>query len=246
MSLPGGPLTAAPADLSDAAIAGLRVGLILDMGYGFGVHPEVEQVVRAAAQTLQDTGAQVTEVPPVFTGDPYRALDRLFQVRALAEWSPYDDTGRAEVLPAITDWCSTASTYSAVNHEDDLNAVASSAAHFAAVVDSFDVILSPVIPGLGFAAGMVGLNPDAPLEHCSFTCWFNQSGQPAAAVGFGMSHDVPVGIQIGGRRFDDLRVLAVAEWLEARRTAVFDWPTSPRDLPALPADLYAADYEKRS
>ncbi|MGP5146651.1 amidase [Corynebacterium variabile] len=246
MSLPGGPLMAEPVDLSDAAVAGLKVGLILDMGYGFGVHPEVEQIVRAAAQALRDAGAEVTKVLPVFTVDPYAALDRLFQVRALSEWAPYDETGRAEVLPAITEWCSTASTYSAVNHEDDLNAVAASAAHFAEIVDGFDVILSPVIPGLGFGAEMVGLNPDAPLAHCSFTCWFNQSGQPAAAVGFGMSHGVPVGIQIGGHRFDDLRVLAVAEWLEARRTTTFDWPTQPRDLPALPADLYADGYETRS
>lgn len=246
MSLPGGPVTAVPAGLPDAVVAGLRVGLILDMGYGFGVHPEVERVVRDAAQTLQDAGAEVTEVAPVFTGDPYRALDRLFQVRALAEWSPYDEQGRSEVLPEVTSWCAEAAAYTAVDHENDLNAVAANAARFAAVVDSYDVILSPVIPGLGFAAGMVGLNPAAPLEHCSFTCWFNQSGQPAAAVGFGMSNGVPVGVQVGGHRFDDLRVLAVAEWLEARRPATFDWPTTPRDLPALPADLYANGYETRS
>ena len=242
LSLPGGPLTPEPVDTSDRTVAGLRIGLILDMGYGYGVHPEVEAVVRAAARTLQDAGAVVTEVPPVFSADPWPALDRLFQVRALAEWLPYDGQGRSEVLPQITDWCAAASGLAAADHENDLNAVAASAAHFASVVDSFDLIVSPVIPGLGFAAGMVGLSQDSPLEHCSFTCWFNQSGQPAATVGFGMSHGVPVGVQVGGPRFADLRVLAVAEWLESRRPAPFDWPTVPRDLPALTLDLYAAGY----
>lgn len=245
-SMPGGPLSIAPSDHSDSAVAGLKVGLILDMGYGFQVHTEVEQVVRAAADMLRDAGAEITEVPPVFSNNPYPALDRLFQVRALTEWSAFDEQGRDEVLGGITDWCAAAANYTAVDHEQDINAVAADAARFSRLVDSFDVVLSPVLPGIGFKAEMLGLNSSAPLEHCSFTCWFNQSGQPAAAVGFGLSEEMPIGIQIGGPRFGDAKVLALAEWLEQRRPAFFQWPTEPRELPAVPSRFFANGYKERA
>lgn len=244
LSLPGGPIDAFAPALDDSAVAGLRVAVTSDMGYGYAAHSLITGAVDAAAAELEAAGARVTRLGPVFSSDPYQALDRLFAVRARAEWAAFSPDVRHEVLPEIVEWSAVADTISAAQHEADLNAVASSAAGFAAALAPYDIVLSPVLPGLGHRAEMVGLNPAAPLEHCSFTCWFNQSGQPAATIGFGTAHGMPIGIQIAGNRFDDQRVLAVAEWLEARRGDDFAWPTMPRDLAALPADLFAADYSE--
>ena len=51
-----------------------------------------------------------------------------------------------------------------------------------------------------------------------FTVAFNMSEQPAASVNCGYdSEGLPIGLQIIGRRFDDLGVLAIARAFEAIR-----------------------------
>ena len=85
-------------------------------------------------------------------------------------------------------------------------------------------MISPVIPVVGFDADTVGLDPERPLAHCSFTAWFNQTGQPASTVCFGMVDGCPVGVQIVGSRFADIDVLAMTKWLEDRRPFDMTWP----------------------
>ncbi|WP_440712388.1 amidase family protein [Gordonia sp. FQ] len=237
---PDGEPPAGPLD--DAAVAGLRVGVMCDMGYGFAAHPQVVATVEAAAELLAAAGAKVTRLGPVFDDDPYLALDRLFAVRARAEWAAFDEEGRARVLPEVVEWCAQADGFDTVRHEEDQNSVARSAMRFAAAHEPFDIVLSPVLPGLGHRAEMVGLDSHAPLGHCSFTCWYNQSGQPAAAIGFGIAQGVPVAVQVAGPRFTDQRVLAVSEWLEARRSAEFVWPEQPRRAAALSPGFFARGY----
>ncbi len=48
-----------------------------------------------------------------------------------------------------------------------------------------------------------------PLEHISFTMPYNMSEQPAASINCGYTKEgKPIGLQIAGRRFDDLGVTA--------------------------------------
>ena len=72
-------------------------------------------------------------------------------------------------------------------------------------------------------------DPLNPFPHIGFTVAFNMSEQPAATVNCGYDADgLPIGLQIVGRRFDDLGVLAIARAFEAIRA--FDarpWPEPP-------------------
>lgn len=214
-------------DFSEEDLRGLKVGLLLDMGYGETLHPAVEQVVRDAAEALEGAGAFVSEIPPLFSADPYRALDRLFQTRARAEWWGIPEGKRSEVLPDISEWCAEADQFSAVQHEKDQHSVLKSAAKVLEVFGEHDLVLSPVLPGLGYHAEMVGLDPSRPLAHCSYTCWANQTGQPAASVAFGMAESLPVSVQVMGKRFDDEKVIRLSGWLEAHRPVEIVWPTVP-------------------
>ncbi len=65
--------------------------------------------------------------------------------------------------------------------------------------------------------------------HIGFTVAFNMSEQPAASINCGYSDEgLPIGLQIIGRRFDDLGVLAVAAAFEAMRaSAARPWPEPP-------------------
>ena len=226
LSLPPDPATGQPLPAVD--VAGLRVGLLLDVGHGPRADEEVLAVVRRAAELLAAAGARVELVDPPFAEDPYPALDRLFQVRARTEWEAFDERGRAQVLPELVAWSAGADGSSATDLERAQAAVARSRDHLAAHLAGYDVVLAPVLPVVSFPAEAVGLDPLRPLAHCAYTCWFNQTGQPAAALCFGTSGGMPVGVQVVGRRFEDRRVLALAAWLEQRRAFTPDWPLVPR------------------
>ncbi|GAA1279134.1 amidase [Pseudonocardia aurantiaca] len=211
-----------------AEIRGARVGVLLDMGYGYRAVDEVADVVRRAAETLAAGGASVEQVPPPFEEDPYPALDALFQVRARTEWEAFGERDRRRVLPQLVAWSEGANRLSATDLERAVGAVGRSRDRIARHLAGYDLVLAPVIPVVSFPAESVGLEPERPLAHSGYTCWFNQTGQPAAALCFGMSGGRPVGVQVVGRRFADQRVLAVTRWLEEHRGFEPDWPLVPR------------------
>ena len=72
-------------------------------------------------------------------------------------------------------------------------------------------------------------DPLNPFPHIGFTVAFNMSGQPAISINAGFDRSgLPIGLQIVGRRFDDLGVLAVAKAYEQIRSAdLRPWPQPP-------------------
>jgi Asp-tRNA(Asn)/Glu-tRNA(Gln) amidotransferase A subunit family amidase len=212
----------------DVNVRDLRVGVLLDVGHGYPADDEVIRVVLDAAETFRRAGAPVQMIPAPFDTDPYPSLDRLFQVRARAEWEALAPETRAGVLPAVSEWATAASRYTAADHERDLVEVYRSQARFADRIDAYDIVLSPVLPVAAFPAERAGLVEEAPLAHTAFTCWYNQTGQPALSLCFGFSKGHPVGVQISGKRFADQLVLRAASWLERRRPFPMNWPLVPR------------------
>jgi aspartyl-tRNA(Asn)/glutamyl-tRNA(Gln) amidotransferase subunit A len=92
----------------------------------------------------------------------------------------------------------------------------------------FDYVLSPDPAGRQLSRGSAGpADADVPLRHANFTALFNQTTQPASAVHQALVDGLPVGVQVSGKRFDDLGVLQVSHFLEQARGAV-DWPLTPR------------------
>lgn len=205
---------------------GLRIGVLDDLGYGSGVEDEVHAVLVDAADTLRDGGATVTTMKPVFGEDVHRPLDRVFQVRALAELRGIPAERHELVHPVIRDWCAPAAHYSATDLTADTEALARAAQRMRSACAAFDFVLAPVLPVVGFAAQECGPHPQEPLAHSGFTAWFNQTGQPASALCFGRSGGMPVGVQVIGPRFGDRDVLRLTKWLEARRPVTLDWPVA--------------------
>lgn len=228
LSLAPEPLNLEAIIRGDIEIRNLRIGVLLDLGHGYPADAEVIRVVRNAAETFRHAGATVDEIPAPFDTDPYPALDRLFQVRARAEWEALAPEAREGVLPAVSEWAAAATGYTAAHHERDLGEVYRSQARFADRIDAYDIVLSPVLPVVSFPAELPGLDEQRPLAHTTFTCWYNQTGQPALSLCFGFSGGHPVGVQLAGRRFADQLVLRTASWLEQRRPFEMDWPLTPR------------------
>lgn len=216
---------APPAARDMPAPRGLRIGVLTELDAGFGADDRVLSVVEDAAAVLRDAGAVVSAMPAVFPEDPYPPLDRLFQVRAATELESIRADLRPLVHPAIRQWCAPGSEIRATYYARDGAAVAASAERMRAACASFDYVIAPVIPTVGFAAEDCGLDPAYPLAHCGFTAWFNQTAQPASALCFGMRDGMPVGIQVIGPRFADRDVLRLTKWLESNRPVTIEWPT---------------------
>ncbi len=96
-----------------------------------------------------------------------------------------------------------------------------------AACQPFDYVISPTAPIAAFAAELPSPtnDPMRPLEHIAFTVPFNMSEQPAASINCGYTTEgLPIGLQIAGRRFDDLGVLRVSRVFEKLRDPQRNWP----------------------
>ncbi|MGW0037573.1 amidase family protein [Gordonia sp. NPDC003376] len=211
-------------------VRGLRIGVLTHMGYGFEADAPTLRTLGDATAVFADAGCEIVDIPAPFAPDAYDALDTLYVVRARAELESLADR-RDEVLAGLTHWIDSAGPLSATDHERALGRVAKDQMRFAAAQSAVDFVLSPVLPSPAFPADRLGMNPLRPLEHCSFTAWFNQTGQPAVSLPFGADRGHPIGVQLVGPRFTDRRVLALAAWLEAQRGREPDWPLEPRTIP---------------
>ena len=100
----------------------------------------------------------------------------------------------------------------------------------AAACQAFDFVLSPVAPCVAFAAdwAMPTNDPLRAMEHIGFTLPYNMSEQPALSLPIAHNRTgLPIGLQIIGRRHDDIGVLRVARALESLRAPLPAWPQPP-------------------
>ena len=212
-------------------LKGLRFGLLLEAGCGVPPTPEVKSAVQRAAKDFEAAGAHVEPLEPFFTQDMLDGLDHFWRTRALTEINALSLSKRAAVLPFIREWAESASGFSGEHVFRGFSQVPAMRKAAIAATAPFDYMLSPTAPMTAFPAEWASPSKDPlnPFPHVGFTVGFNMSEQPAASVNCGYdSEGLPIGLQIVGRRFDDLGVLAVARAFEAIRAfEARSWPEPP-------------------
>ena len=96
-----------------------------------------------------------------------------------------------------------------------------------------DYVISPVSPVVNFAAELASPinDPDKPFEHIAYTVPWNMSENPAVSINGGYdAKGFPIGVQIVGRRFDDLGVLGMAKAFEGLRGPQRPWPIAAEEV----------------
>jgi aspartyl-tRNA(Asn)/glutamyl-tRNA(Gln) amidotransferase subunit A len=208
-------------------LRGLRLGLWLDAGWGQEVEPAVRAAVEAAALAFERAGAVIEPVPSFTPRSMIEGLDAFWRLRAWLEISALPEARQALVLPYIRRW---AEGGAALSGEQVFRGHAQIAALRDATVAAtlrFDGVLSPVSPVLNFPAEWASPldDPARPFEHIAFTVPFNMSEQPAIALNAGYSASgFPIGLQLAGRRHDDLGALRLARAWERLRGPQRPWP----------------------
>ena len=215
-------LEAGPADYLGRlheGVRGKRIAYSPDLGHA-RVDPDVAALVKAAAQRFTELGAHVEEVP-IPWGPQGAELVRLFWpahmtrlVPKLPEWESRMDPGLVACIRAGEKV--SIDTYQLARERKY--------AYVAAIhrwFENWDLLLTPAVSVAAFPAER--LNPAHWPQHdwdwvqwAEFSYPFNMAWNPAASVPCGFTAEgLPVGLQIVGRRFDDLSVLQASAAFEA-------------------------------
>ena len=208
---------------------GLRVGLMLEAGCGMPVEHEIREAVIAAARLFERAGADVVEVGPALAPRMLEGIDRFWRARSWAEIELFDEATRAKILPYILTWAEGGARISGVEAVRGYNQTNEMRKAAGQLFQKIDLLLSPTSPVASFPAEWASPvnDPHRPFEHIGFTVMWNMAENPAASINCGFTSDgMPIGLQIVGPRFGDVRVLQVAKLFESWRGPI-KWP-SPR------------------
>jgi len=222
-------------DVDGLKLKGLRVGFLPDMKAGLPVHAEVAAAAAAAAKALAAAGAQVEEMASFLSEEMLDGMARFFEARSHNDFAILPPAKQAKVLPFIAEWCNwRAKRFSGRDVMAAYNSYVALRDATVRACQPYDFVISPTSPILPYEAELPSPNndPHNALPHIAFTVPYNMSEQPAASLNWTFSKDglpgkdgpLPVGIQIIGRRFDDLGVLRLCRALEQMRPAQRPWP----------------------
>ena len=230
MSLPYQPIAWNKFDQGAGILRGLRIGLLLDAGCGLVAEPEVLAAVKRAARIFEQAGAIVEPMKPFLTPAMLDGMDHAWRLRSQIDLAALAPEKKASVLPYIQHWADSAAGMSGPQAFAAFSQFHNTRVATVRACQPFDFVLSPTSPMPAFAAELPAPTNDPlrPLEHIAFTVPYNMSEQPAASINCGYTQDnLPIGLQIAGRRFDDLGVLQVAHAFELLREPQRAWPQPP-------------------
>lgn len=209
---------------------GLRIGLQREAGIGLPVDPEVDAAIAEAAARFAAAGAEIVPMAPFLTREMLDGLDDFWRQRAWADIGTLPPERRAKILPYILAWAEGGRGLDGARVYRGMSQMMAMRHAAVAACAPFDYVLSPVSPVPAFPAAMASPidDPARPFEHIAFTVSANMSDQPAISVHAGMTASgLPIGLQITGRRFDDLGVLRMAQAWESLRGAPVPFPPPP-------------------
>jgi aspartyl-tRNA(Asn)/glutamyl-tRNA(Gln) amidotransferase subunit A len=209
----------------------LRIGLLLDAGIGQALEKDVRDVAVKAAKAFEGAGAIVSDIKGIMTRELLDGLDNFWRARLWDDLSKLSAAERGKTLPYILNWAEAGAKLSGVDVIRGFNSTMAIRAAAAKLFADIDYVISPVSPVVKFAAELASpLNdPDRPFEHIAYTVPWNMAENPAVSINGGYDgQGFPIGVQIIGRRFDDLGVLGMAKAFETLRGPQRPWPSPPR------------------
>ena len=211
-------------------IAGKRVAFSPDLGVA-RVDPDVASLVRAAALRFSDLGAHVEEVS-IPWGQPGPELIRFFWSAHVTTRKPLLDQWADRMDPGLVACIRDAEDFTVVEYQAMRERKMRYIADIHRWFENWDFLLTPSVSVAAFPAErlMPAHWPAHPWDWVSwaeFSHPFNMSWNPAASVPCGFTAEgLPVGLQIVGKRFDDLGVLQASAAFET----IQPWADKKPDL----------------
>ncbi len=231
-------------------LGGLRIGLPREY-FGEGLDPATSAVVQSALRELEKAGAELVEVSLPHSHLTVPAYYVIAPAEASTNLSRYDGVryGHRCADPADLHDLYTRTREEGFGDEVKRRILVGTYALSAGYYDAYyrkaqqvrrlikqdfldcfeqvDVIAGPTTPGPAFALGEKSDDPVAMYLEDVYTLAVNLAGLPGISVPAGFVRDLPVGLQLIGRHFDEARLLNVAH----RYQQATDWHLQ------MPADI---------
>ena len=202
----------------DGSLEGIRVGAIRDLIDNDITDPEVREGIIAAGTVLEELGARVEDVSLPLTVHGGTLSTVLINVEASMTYRDWlrerlHEFGHANQIGLLTGSIMPADAYYKVQKLRELTR-----REVLGALDNYDVLILPTSKS---CAPLVGADPVITSKEVArdqppvMTRPFNLAGAPAISINCGFnSQGLPIGLQIGGRPFDESTVLKVAHAYE--------------------------------
>ena len=231
MNLPPQAIDFAAA-LEQFSLKGKRIAVLTDMRVGREVQSDVAAAAWECGQMLEQHGAHVEPIEPFINRLMLDGICGFFEARSYADIAKMPEATRAKVLPFILQWAThRAKKFSGETVMNFYAQVMLLREATVAATHGYDFVISPVCPIPAFESEYCcpDNDPERALEHIAFTVPYNISEQPAASINWTYSTQkrtvgLPIGVQVAGRRFDDLGVLQLSRVIEQIRPKQRPWP----------------------
>lgn len=216
-----------PADGADyvkalgGGVKGLRIAYADDLGFTAALDPEVKAVCARAVRAFRELGARVETVSPRWPS-PKECWEQIFCGGVAARMAPYLDR-RGEIDPGLVEIIEATLRNPPTRYVQAWFDRLAWWQHPRALFERYDLLVTPTTACPPFELGAdhpatIDGKPVGRYDWIPFTFPFNLTGQPAASVPAGFTKDrLPIGLQIVGRRFDDVTVLRVSAAFERAR-----------------------------
>jgi aspartyl-tRNA(Asn)/glutamyl-tRNA(Gln) amidotransferase subunit A len=197
---------------------GKRVAYSPDLGHA-RVDPDVAALVKQAATRFSELGARVEEAKTPWAAQG-PAMIRFFWPAHMTRYAPHLPEWQAKMDPGLIACIKAGIGYTVGDYQTMRERKMAYIAAIHRWFEDWDLLLTPAVSVAAFPAEK--LMPDHWPQHewdwlswAEFSYPFNMSWNPAASVPCGFTGEgLPVGLQIVGRRFDDLGVLQAAAAFE--------------------------------
>jgi aspartyl-tRNA(Asn)/glutamyl-tRNA(Gln) amidotransferase subunit A len=209
-------------------LRGLRVAYSPDLGFPRIIDPEVAAACAGAAKAFRETGCRVDEVRVTWPS-PRDAWQVIFCGGIATRMAPSLER-RAEIEPGLLKLIEWYLGEPPVRYVQAWFDRLEWWRHPRTFFETYDLLLTPTVACPPFA---IGLDNPTEIDGKSIepydwvlTYPFNLTGQPAASIPCGFTRDgLPVGLQIVGRRFDDVTVLRASAAFERVRPWADRYPS---------------------
>ena len=240
MSVMAGPhpwdftsLEAGPADYVgrlNEGIKGKKIAFSPDLGHA-QVDPEVAELVASAVKALaSDLHANVEQVTPAWGKDGPEIIRVMYPVHACGN-SKYLPEFESRMDPGLVAMIREGLAITAPQYQGARDRKSAYVSQMARFMEDWDFLVTPTVSTAAFPAEL-NMPKHWPhhawdwIQWAEFSYPFNFSGMPAATVPCGFTKEgLPVGLQIVGRRFDDLGVLQASQAFATVRPWMAKRPT---------------------
>jgi aspartyl-tRNA(Asn)/glutamyl-tRNA(Gln) amidotransferase subunit A len=200
------------------SLKGLRVAWSETLGIAPAVDPEVREATAKAARVFRELGCRVESANPTWPS-PYDCWRTIFLGGIGARLAPYLDR-RDEIDPGLLPIVEEAQKMAPTKYVQAWFDRLAWWQHARGFFERYHLLLSPTVacPPLRigeFYPSEIGGVKVGREAASVYTYPFNMTGQPAATVPCGFTKSgLPIGLQIVGRRYDDVTVLRASAAFE--------------------------------